>query len=126
MMLRLALISSAISMTLLATDDASRLSSFPDASKSLQQLARESVDRQIAASVQRKRAAANTASPSMFGARALVRLPQRARSETCSIPLLENKIQHPERFRMQILRVPAKQIDNIAISPPSPVCEGRN
>jgi hypothetical protein len=123
MLLRLALISSAISMTLLATDNASRLSPFPDASKSLQQLTRESVDRQIAASVQGKRAA-NT--PSIFGARALVRLPQRPRPETCSIPLLENKIQHPERFRMQILRVPAKQIDSIATLPPAPVCEGRN
>lgn len=118
MILRLVLVSSAISAVLLASDNASRLSPFPDASKSLQQLARESLDRQIAASVQRGR-------PPMTS-RKLKLLPQRARSETCSIPLLENKIQHPERFRMQILRVPAKQIDNIATLPPAPVCEGRN
>ena len=52
MMLRLVLISSAISMALVASDNASRLSPFPDAGKTLPQLARESVDRQIAASVQ--------------------------------------------------------------------------
>jgi hypothetical protein len=53
-------------------------------------------------------------------------LPQRARAKTCSIPLLENKVQHPERFRMRVLKAPAKQIDNIATSPSAPVCEGRN
>jgi hypothetical protein len=118
MMLRLVLISSAISGVLLASDNASKLSPFPDAGKNLQQLARESLDRQIATSVQGGR-------PPMPPAK-LKLLPQRARSETCSIPLLENKIQHPERFRMQVLRLPAKQIDNIATLPPAPVCEGRN
>jgi hypothetical protein len=117
MRLRLALISSAISMTLWASDRAPSLSPFPDAGKTVEQLARESVDRQIAASVQGRRAPMP---------RKLTLLPQRARSETCSIPLLENKVQHPQRFRMQILRVPAKQIDNIATPPPAPVCEDRN
>jgi hypothetical protein len=117
MMFRLVLISSAISGLLLASDNASKLSPFPDANKSLQQLARESLDRQIAASVQERRA------PPTISRKLL---PQRARAETCSIPLLENKIQHPERFRMQVLKVPAKQIDNMAISPPVPVCTGRN
>jgi hypothetical protein len=116
MMFRLVLISSAISGVLLASENASKLSPFPDASKSLQQLARESLDRQIAASVQARRA------PTI--SRKL--LPQQARAETCSIPLLENKVQHPERFRMQILKIPAKQIDNIATPPPVPVCTGRN
>ncbi len=118
MMLRLVLISSAISGILLASDNASNLSPFPDAGKSVKQLARESLDRQLAASVQERRVP--------MPPRKLRLPPQRARSETCSIPLLENKIQHPERFRMQILKVPAKQIDNIATLPPAPVCEGRN
>jgi hypothetical protein len=125
MTLRLMLLSSAISGALLASDNSSKLSPFPDAGKSLQQLARESVDRQIAASVRGKRGP-EPASPLAFGARPRVMLPQRARAETCSIPLLESKIQHPERFRIRVLKVPAKQMDNIATLPPAPVCEGRN
>lgn len=125
MILRLILMSSAISGVLLASDNTSALSPFRDASKSLQQLARESVDRQIAASVHGKRSA-EPASPLAFGERTPVRLPRQARVETCSIPLLESKIQHPERFRMQVLKVPARQMDNIATPPPAPACEGRN
>jgi len=119
MMLRLALISSAIPLVLFASDNAPGLSPFPDAGKSLPQLARELVDRQIAASVQGKRVAE-------LGKRGLVTLPQRAHSETCSIPLLESKVQHPERFRMQVLKVPARQMDNIATPAPVPACESRN
>ena len=115
-MFRLVLISSAISGLLLASENASKLSPFPHASKSLQQLARESLDRQIAASVQARRA------PMLSGKL----LAQQTRAEACSIPLLENKVQHPERFRMQILKVPARQIDNITTPPPVPVCTGRN
>jgi hypothetical protein len=125
MMLRLMLISSAISGILLASDSASKLSPFPDAGKSLQQLAWESVDRQIAASVRGKRGP-ELSSPLAFGKRPRVMPPQRARAETCSIPLLQSKIQHPERFRMHVLKVPTKQVDNIATLPPAPVCEGRN
>jgi hypothetical protein len=125
MILRSMLISSALSVALLASDGASTLSSFPDASKSLQQLARESVDRQIAASVHGKRAV-EPASPLMFGARAPVRLPRQARAETCSIPLIESKVQHPERFRMQVLKVPATPMDKIAVPAPAPVCERWN
>jgi hypothetical protein len=125
MMLRLMLISSAISGVLQASDSASTLSPFPDAGKSLQQLARESVDRRVAASVRGKRGA-EPASPLAFGTRLHVKLPQRTRAETCSIPLLESKVQHPERFRMQVLKVPAKQVDNIATPAPAPICEGWN
>ena len=119
MILRLVLIASAISGVLLASDNTSTLSPFPDAGKSLPQLARELVDRQIAASVQGKRVAE-------LGKRGLVTLPQRAHSETCSIPLLESKVQHPERFRMQVLKVPARPMDHIATPAPAPACEGWN
>ncbi len=125
MMLRLVLISSALSMALLASDNALTLSVFPDASKSLQQLARNSVDRQIAASVHGKRGA-ELASPLMFVEGPRVILLRRARAEVCSIPLLESKVQHPERFRIQVLKVPATQVDKIATLAPAPVCEGRN
>jgi hypothetical protein len=112
-------------MALLASDNASKLSPFPDAGKSLPQLARESVDRQIAASLRGKRGP-EVASPLVSGGRPLVMLPQRARSETCSIPLLESKIQHPERFRMKVLKLPATRADNIAVPPPAPACNGWN
>jgi hypothetical protein len=124
MMFRLVLISSAISGLLLASDNASTLSAFPDANKSLQQLARDSVDRQIAASVHGKRGE-GLPSPLGFAERRVMR-PQRVRAEACSIPLLESKIQHPERFRTQVLKVPAKPIDNMATLPTAPACEGRN
>jgi hypothetical protein len=124
MILRLVLIGGAISVALLASDNAAKLSPFADAGKSLPQLARESVDRQIAASVQGKRGA-QLAAP-VSGERPLVRLPQRARSETCSIPLLDSKIQHPERFRMKVLKLPATRADNIAVPPPAPACNGWN
>jgi hypothetical protein len=119
MRLRLVLISGAISVALVASDNPSRLAPFPDAGKSLPQLARESVDRQIAASVQGKRGAEP-------GKRGLVRPPQRARSETCSIPLLESRVQHPERFRMKVLKAPASQADSMATPSPAPVCSGWN
>jgi hypothetical protein len=119
MILRLVLIASVISGVLLASDNALTLSPFADAGKSLPQLARESVDRQIAASVQGKRV------PEL-GKRGLVKLPPRAHSETCSIPLLESKVQHPERFRMKVLKVPARQADSMATPPPAPACSGWN
>ena len=57
MILRLVMIAtcSTVSMALLASDKGSNLSAFPDAGKSLQQLARESVGREIAGPVQGKR-----------------------------------------------------------------------
>ena len=127
MILRLAVIVtwSAIPMALLASDNAATLSLFPDADKSLQQLARESVDRQLAASVRGKRGKDLT-NPLMLQNLPLARLPQRARSETCSIPLLESKIQHPERFRMKVLKIPATPVDNMATAPPVPACQGWN
>ena len=124
MILRSMLISSALSVALLASDGASTLSSFPNASKSLQQLARESINRQIAASVHGKRGA-ELASPLMFVEGPRVMLP-RARSEVCSIPLLDSKVQHPERFRMQVLKIPARPMDRMATPPPAPACEGWN
>jgi hypothetical protein len=125
MMLRLALISSAIPLVLFASDNAPGLSPFADAGKSLPQLVRESVDRQIAASVQGK-PGVELASPLMFLERPRVMLPPRPRSKVCSIPLLESKVQHPERFRMQVLKVPARPMDHMATPAPAPVCEGRN
>jgi hypothetical protein len=110
-------------MALLASDNTATLSPFPDAGKSLQQLARESVDRQLAASVRGKRGKDLT---NPLQNLPLARLPQRARSETCSIPLLESKIQHPERFRMKVLKIPATPADNMATAPPVPACQGWN
>jgi len=125
MMLRLIAISSVFSIALLASDNAPGLSPFPDAGKSLPQLARESVDRQIAASVQGK-PGVKLASPLMFVEKPRVKMPPRAGSEVCSIPLLESKVQHPERFRMQVLKVPARPMDHMATPAPAPVCKGWN
>ena len=63
-------------MALLASDNAATLSPFPDAGKSLQQLARESVNRQIAASV-RGKAAKDLTNPLMLRNLPVARLPQR-------------------------------------------------
>jgi hypothetical protein len=121
----LVLTGSVISVALLGSDNSPALSAFPDAGKSLQQLARESMDRQIAASVEGKRTKDLTAPLTLWNL-PVARLPQRARSETCSTPLLESKIQHPERFRMKVLKLPATRADNIAVPPPAPACNGRN
>ena len=112
-------------MALLASDNSAALSPFPDAGKSLQQLARESVDRGIAASVQRK-GTKDLTSPLTLRNLPVAKLQQRARSETCSIPLLESKIQHPERFSMKTLKLPATHADNMAMPPPVPACPDRN
>lgn len=127
MALRLALIvaSGVIPAMLLASDNAPNLSAFPDAGKSLQQLARESVDRQIAASVQGKRSK-EPAAPMALLSMPPKRLPQRAHSEACSIPLLESKIEHPERFSMKTLKPPPSHADNMAVPPPAPACQGWN
>lgn len=125
MIFRLVLLSSVISGVVLASDNTSTLSPFRDASKSLQQLARESVDREIAASVKGRRTK-DLAAPLTLRNLPVARLQQRTQPETCSIPLLESKIQHPERFRMQVLKVPARRMDNIATPAPAPACEGWN
>jgi hypothetical protein len=127
MTLRLVLIvaGSAIPLALLASDNASKLSPFPDAGKSRQQLAREAVDRQIATYVQ-GRQGKDSAAPLMLQNLPAAKLLQRARSESCSIPLLESKIEHPERFRMKTLKLRAAPADNMAVRPPAPTCLGWN
>jgi hypothetical protein len=127
MILRLVLIvvGSTIPLALLASDNASKLSPFPNAGKSRQQLAREAVDRQIATYVQGRRGK-DSAAPLTRRILPAAKLPQRARSEPCSIPLLESKIEHPERFRMKTLEMPATHADNMAVPPPAPACRGWN
>jgi len=124
MILRLVMIATCctVPMALLASDKGSNLSPFPDAGKSLQQLARESVDREIATSVQGKRPKEPTALLTL-PTLPPKRLPQQARSETCSIPLLESKIEHPDRFSMKILKLPATRADNMAVPGPAPACK---
>jgi hypothetical protein len=119
------MICSAIPPALLAGGNAIELSPFPQAGKSLQQLARESVDRTIAASVTGK---------SAKDLRTLLTLANSPRvkpvrpelSQTCAIPLLESKLQHPERFRMKILKVPATPADTMAVPPSAPACPNWN
>jgi hypothetical protein len=98
MILRLVVIATCctVPMALLASDKGSSLSAFPDAGKSLEQLARESVDREIAASVQGKRPKEPMALLTLPNLPPR-RLPQQARSESCSIPLLEpGALQHED------------------------------
>jgi hypothetical protein len=93
--------------------------------KSLQQLARESVDRQIAASVQGKNKK-DWPGSSILRSLPPKKLPQRARSEVCSIPLLESKVEHPERFSMRALKLPPTRADNMAVPGPAPACQHWN
>lgn len=125
MILKLASFVIAIPLVLLASDNTSNLSSFPDAGKSLQQFARESVDRQIAASVQGKNKK-DWSGSSILRSLPPQKLPQRARSEVCSIPLLESKIEHPERFSMRTLKLPPIHADNMAVPGPAPACQHWN
>ena len=121
----LLVICSAIPPALLAGGNSIELSPFPQAGKSLQQLTRESVDRQIAASVAGNRL---QDLPALLTFANLPRAKQRKseRSETCAIPLLESKIQHPERFSMRRLAVPATHADSMAVPAPAPACQTLN
>jgi hypothetical protein len=44
----------------------------------------------------------------------------------CSIPLLESKVEHPERFTMPKLHAGKSNLDAMAIHPPAPACKGWN
>jgi hypothetical protein len=81
------------------------------------------VDRQIATYVQ-GRHGKDSAAPLTLRILPAARLPQRARSEACSIPLLESKIEHPERFRMKTLKVPATHADNNGCAAARPCLPG--
>jgi len=45
---------------------------------------------------------------------------------TCAIPLLESKVQHPERFSMRRLKVPTTHAESMAVPPTAPACQGWN
>jgi hypothetical protein len=47
-----------------------------------------------------------------------------AQARGCSIPLLEAKVEHPERFNMPKLRGGRKNLDRMAVPPPAPACRG--
>jgi len=121
----LLVIFSAIPPALLAGGNSIELSPFPQAGKSLQQLTRESAHRQIAASVAGK-SAKDLPAPLTFANLSRAKPLKPERSETCSIPLLESKVQHPERFSMKTLKIPAKSADNMVVAPPAPACRGWN
>ena len=121
----LLVICSAFPPLVLAGGNSIELSPFPQAGKSLQQLTRESVDRQIAASVAGKTAKDSAASLT-FANLPKVKPAGPELSKTCSIPLLQSKVEHPERFRMQNLKVPAAPMDRMAVRPPAPACPGWN
>ncbi len=44
----------------------------------------------------------------------------------CSIPLLESKVEHPERFSMRKLPVGKANLDPMATRPPAPACKSWN
>jgi hypothetical protein len=121
----LLVICSAIPPAALAGGNSMELAPFPQASRSLQQLTRESVYRQIAASVAGK-SAKDSPAPLTFANLPRVKPVRPERSETCAIPLLESKVRHPERFSMKTLRVPAKSADSMAVPPTAPACRGWN
>jgi len=118
-------ICSAIPPALLAGGNSIELSPFPQAGKSLQQLTRESVDRQIAALVQGK-PEKRLGTPFLLGKLQQRKMPELPRPEVCSIPLLESKVQHPERFSMRRLKVPATHADSMAVPAPAPACQTLN
>jgi hypothetical protein len=48
-----------------------------------------------------------------------------AANNHCSIPLLESKVEHPERFTMPKLHG-TESLDTIAVRPPAPACKDWN
>ncbi|HEY3456553.1 MAG TPA: hypothetical protein VGK64_18385 [Bryobacteraceae bacterium] len=121
----LLVICSAIPPALLAGGNSIELSPFPQAGKRLQQLTRESVERTIAASVTGK-SAKDLPAPLTFANLPRIKPVRPELPETCAIPLLESKVQHPERFSMKILKVPATPADTMAVPPPAPACQNWN
>jgi hypothetical protein len=49
-----------------------------------------------------------------------------AQARRCSIPLLESKVNHPERFNMPKLQVGRTNLDPMAMPPPAPACKSWN
>ncbi len=47
-----------------------------------------------------------------------------AQERRCSIPLLEWKVSHPERFSIRKLPAGRTNLDSMAIQPPAPACGG--
>jgi hypothetical protein len=63
------------------------------------------------------------------GSNKLVHVPNlvlETRNRRCSIPLLESRVEHPERFSMPKLPVGRRNLDPMSVAPPAPVCRGWN
>ncbi len=43
--------------------------------------------------------------------------------KVCSIPLLDYKVPHPERFSMRTLPVDVRNLDSLAMPNPAPACK---
>ena len=122
---RLTVLLSVLPAIAFASDNRPALSPFPNGAKSLLQLNRDAADMAISAGVHA------TPGPQFQPFLKLqnvpmARLPRKAGPEECSIPLLESRVPHPERFKMKILKVPGAPADNMATAPPAPPCKGPN
>jgi hypothetical protein len=115
-LLRFVLITGAFAVTVLAAND-SPLSLFPDQSKSLAQLSRQALDKQINAAISGKQVPSAVNPTNIPGERIMV-------VNNCAIPLDEVNILNPRKLDPMAKSAGSATFDRMAKRTSIPACKG--